>query len=714
MDFSTKKYEKEILKYSSDLNKLKFQNAQSLMKIQNSLQSGYKEPLGEVQDYVAKNLVDNYRTFGTKIAEGNLNLERAMEVNLQKALKNQAVDLNFETMVAGRELQEMFYKRNLDVTDIKNKLYIDTANVAKLEGVEYNLFDVYRTLKNALSKANDMPNDIQTQVLQSVSAITKGRYKQLEELDTLVKTKKTKAQVNKLTFLQLDNVIKHFNRQANSGYGVGRVGKDSFPSYFAGQLRKLRDGKIIHQAGPKQGQPIAQYKGTGEALIKAKNYYRTQFLPYYDYKYGPQILERGTSGLARDAFLMQGDTVMQSILQRPSTIDGYLKLLAPQDMGRAQEILQAGYLNKIGAKGAFSVSKSSQLNYNNEMVRNIYGSRTSNGSLSIGKTQESLLSRKTKGIDYINDIAKRSPNMLVDLDDAQIRQIFKASTPKEIKAVLKNIDDINKQKKEIYKFQSNKAVNYVANTGDFAQHPEMFTDFLLQADKEAIGNFKTYMSNITNDINIDNIRGSIIEKIFQLAGKNSGKTLEIGEESFVNPDALTKLLKDKTILSTNARELLGQDNINNMLDFAKVLKYSMPATTEETLTGGVRPVFSNAGATLVLSKLPDAIRGIIMGKAITNDVLSRLISVETNPRVLSDRMRKLFPLMIGGSDAFGAMASRASVDSATMNYLQTEFANLFMDIDKADIMVKQAELELQKMNQEGGASQYLERTQRGN
>lgn len=707
-------FEKEILRYSPELNDMKFKNAQSLMKIQNALTQGYKEPMSEVQSYVAENITENYGKFNRSIAKGQLELEQALENTFRRELMNRSVDLTFETNLAGRELQAMFNKRNIDITKIKNDLYIQTGQIAKAEGVEYNLFDVYKTLKNALSVANDMPNDIQTQVLQTVSSKVNGRYKLLDELDALVKTKQKKGQVNRITFNQLDSIIKHFNEQVNKGYGVGTVGKEAFPKYFAGKLRELRDKKIIHQSGPKQGRPIAQYKGTGEALIKAKNFYRTKFLPYYDYQNGAQILERGMSGLARDEFLMQGDTVMQSVLQKPSTVDGFLKLLSPQDVGRAQEILQAGYMNKIGAKGAFNVSKSSQLNYNNEMVRNIFGNRTSTGALSIGKTQEALLRQKTKGLDDINNLAKKNPNMLLDLETSQIRQIFKASTPKEINAVLKNIENINQQKKNIYKFQSNEAVNHVANTGDFAQHPEMFTEYLLSADREALNNFKKYMSNMTSDINVDNIKGAIVEKIFQLAGKNSGKTLEIGEEAFIDPDTLNRLLKDNTVLAKNAKELLGIETVNSMLDLARVLKYSTPVTTETTVAGTVRPVFSNAGATFVLTKLPEMIRGKIMGKAITNDMMSRIFAIEQNPRVIADRLRKLFPLMIGTTDTFAGLVGRAETDASTMNFLQTEFASLFMDIQKADNLAKLYQQELQKMNEEGGASKFVEGTQRGN
>jgi len=690
-------YDRDLAVYSGAMQNLMQQNLEGASMIQRSLLSGQKSNLGEIQDFTAKNIQTNYENLNMSVAKGlNKDLEDALTNNLQRTLKNNDIRLSFNNSKGGKVLQNDLQKSFNIVKQNKNNLYGDVYNVAKQEGLDYNVFDVYKALEKTLRQSTDFADANQKEVLRQVNVFTgiSGQYDNLSQLRNLVKAKpKGQATPNKISMKQLDDIIGKYGDDANYGDTYGKKGYEKFAEKFSNTLREVRNNKVIN---PTTGRALSKFKGTGDALIRAKNYYNNDYLSFFNLNKN-NLLYRGAGGTYRDDYYIGGSKVMRSLLSDTDNVDKYLKLLQPPDRLKALDSLRYGYMKRMGADGEFSIGKSTPLKYDRDMIRELFQERNPiTGDIIETSSAKRLVELKRRAIDDVNDIAKQTPKMLLNMSEDDILKIFRASTPNQISGkggVLNKIRTIKNRQADIYKLESDSVLNYIAKTGEFAQHPDMYAKHLLQADESVINNFIKAIQKKSDDIGgeevVDSIKSHVVMRLLELAKRNGGNTVKILDDPLFNPDDMIKQLTDNSQVAQNAKKVLGKEIVQDLIDLSSQIKYSTPLQ-KKGIGESVRPVFSNAGLTVVLSNLPDAVARKIMGVAMTNKALMKMLTKETNPNIIARRLSIMFPLMYGLDDVRQQFANDANMDATMMEFIQEEMVGINQEINKTEQMLNLA------------------------
>ena len=681
--------------FSGSLQRMKQHNLEASLRVTNSLKTGLTDDMSDIQNFVVRNITEDMSELNLKASRGIRNLEDAMQTNLERTLKANAIDLKFSKIRGGRGLQDLYLKSFENVENTKNALYGDVYEKAYLENVNYNVYDVYKAVRDSIKTIKDMPNvstpmgKVQSEVIDLANTTTKNFEYTKDNLFALTK-KKPKKQVgpNTITMKQLDSLISAYTKK-NLDFNSALQPADDLKFYKVLQtkLRALRNNKVIN---PKTGKAYPQFKQTGDSLITAKNYYNNEYAKFFDYGRNG-LIARGAGGNIRDDFAMKGPDALNFIFKNEAHLQEYLDLIKKTsitDMLEARKILQRAYMQRMGADGVFYVGKANPITYTRETMDILF--REVDPITGVPSKSSALVDAKMKAIDDINALAKKAPNNILSLEMDDILPLFNASTPKQVKNVVKIVEGAWNTQKEINTMMANAYVKQVIDTGDFMQHPDLIAKNLLEMDATSLDRFLKYMRSELEPQDIDRLRASIYNQLEIMAGRNTGNVFKVGDMPLFNPDTMLKIINDNGRVAINARAILGDKVIKTVKDNAVLVRYSIPKEVKQ-IGEDFRPVFSPAGATLVLSNLPEAVGAKIYGMFATNGMLEALLRKETNPAVIAERMKYIFPMLMATSDGYSEFVKFSTYDAEFMRAMQQEMAGINKEIKETQMLLDYAD-----------------------
>lgn len=681
--------------FSGSLQRMKQHNLESSLRITNSLKTGLTDDMSDIQNFVVKNITEDMSELNLKASRGIKNLEDAMQSNLERTLKANAIDLRFSKIRGGRGLQDLYFKSFKNVENTKNTLYNDVYEKAYLENVDYNVYDVYKAVRDSIKTIKDMPNvstpmgKVQSEVIDLANTTTKNFEYTKDNLFALTKAKPTKqVGPNTITMKQLDSLISSYTKK-NLDFNSALQPADDLKFYkmLQSKLRAVRNNKVIN---PKTGRAYQQFKQTGESLITAKNYYNNDYAKFFDYG-NNGLIARGVGGNIRDDFALQGPDALNFIFKNESFVQNYLDLIKKTsitDMLEARSVLQRAYMQRMGADGVFYVGKANPITYNREMMEILF--REVDPITGVPSKSNALVEAKMKAINDINDLAKKAPNNILSLEMDEILPLFNASTPKQTKNVVKMVESSWNTQKERNTMMANAYVKQVIDTGDFMAHPDLIAKNLLEMDARSLDGFLKYMRNELEPQDIDRLRASIYNQLEIMAGRNTGNVFKVGDMPLFNPDTMLKIINDNGRVAINARAILGDKTIKTIKDNSAFIRYSIPKEVKQ-IGEDFRPVFSPAGATLVLSNLPEAVSAKVYGMFATNGMLETLLRKEKNPAVIADRMKYIFPMLMATSDGYSEFVKFSTYDVEFMRAMQQEMAGINEDIKETQMLIDYAD-----------------------
>jgi hypothetical protein len=717
--------------YSKTLRDMMEQNRVAIEGIMNSMKTGNGGSLKEAIDFTNNAIRQNYQNMIKVLGQGDEAITLELNKAMNRTLKRNGIDGKFDSVVGGRQVQLIEYNSFNRVKNVKDRRYNDVYAVSNQEGVRYNANAVFKAYQETLKEiTGGVSNKEQKAILKALNASTGNQFKTLKELEKFVskqikvtpvgvqnlpklqkallpKSLQAKQTVTtqkpvELTMRQLDNIIRKYADDAN--YGAKSMDKSQlqiFAEKFSNRLRTIRNNGVID---PKTGKALKQFEGTGNALLKANDYYNAKYLPFFNLVDG-NIIKMGKGGNYTGEFAMGGDQALNRILANASDVEGYLKLITNKaDREKSRNILRQAYQQNIGANGIIDISKGTQLKYDINVIRALYGELDSAGNVLRNAQTDKLMTAKARALDSFNELASQNPRSVLNLGEDKLAQLLNASTPKQVQTLEKIIKSQVQLDMRLKAQTADAIVGRIIKDPDFTMHPEMFADYLLEASPDMIKKFNKYMDELASKPNgaeiVDGVRTAIIERLEYMSRKGLSSAEKGMDDTIFNPESMIGLLREGNIIGKNAEALLGKETVSNIRASANILKFS---TERPVKDAGARVV---AGSNLFTAVFPDvlpAVQNKLYGRFATTPVLKDLFAMNIKkyqkPEIIADRFAKTFPYLIASKEGFGSLLKSSTMNAEMLYFLQQE-ATAMSNQAREDLQQRVALMKENQMKQQ--------------
>ena len=652
---------------SAALRKIYQTNIDELDNMVTALKGGSPRPIEEVVELARDRITQQFAQLSDDLASFEPGLRDSIQKILQTKVKRMGgTESLYLSKQTGKKIQKGLQRSFEVARDEKRKLFDKVTATASDEGIFYDVDDVLKAMRRALDDGGAGIDDIMASrafatAMERAGLSDEVVLKALKDklpLEFKGGMKDFKA-VKTLSYKQLDTLIKKYAERSDFGV-IGAVGETpGFSRLMLKELAKVRDKTL---------------KGTEtqKALNKANKFYRGEYGQFLRTNVKPMIkpdFGSGNGAVVGETYtVMGGEKVMKQILTDGTSVEETLKAFPkvatkPGVMTRSEveSALRTAYMQKLGLNGTVKLGKGMRINVDNNILRELFGK---NWKL------------KKDALEQINDLVSKSGKVL-ELDDNIFREILSLGTPTQARNAQKIADGKVKAAERLAEDQNKIFQALIKKKGTISTEDALeVVGSLLNYSSKDITELVKVVRETSPEFGIETLRNKLAVEIIESAKptKVNYATTSRGEGLFDSDIMLTKL-KDVKIRKV-AKEILGEQWVENMEAIARVAKYSTPQARK---LPGVRPVVSpgtgGMQATFVIGDLLPDISRYFFGRFAATPGLKKLLSRKT-PDEAALVFKQWLPFFMATDEGLKALMLHMRDHPEMSVYIQEELANL--------------------------------------
>jgi len=393
----------------------------------------------------------------------------------------------------------------------------------------------------------------------------------------------------------------------------------------------------------------------GEALTTAIDYYKNNLLATRRSAVGRALREQLADPAITDA------QVAKLAIQDPAYIRQSLNI-AKQSGGGEDKALQNSlrelYLNRIGLSEGMDV-KNLNLAYNDDIVRALWGDR-----------QVRELKNLQNRINQMKDVD------IVKIEQQDVNQYLNALSNDERSRIIRSIKQRNRNNLKLDQIEISSLNKLLApvrgkRTKTFGDSPmtgmelSEFADKFVKARPDQVKRTIKLLEDQGDKVGMQAFRQSYVGKLFDSFG--SGAQVDRFGNPLWNPESFAKQMQKGKREYLNAKTILGQSGVDDLLAANKVLQEAAE-TTGLNVQDIFQPRYSLTSGGLQLygvGNLIGGLRGRAMALAYSNKLGAKLMKFLTNPGTDAETeamLRKILPALMTSSKGLQAIAIQSEVD----------------------------------------------------
>jgi hypothetical protein len=393
----------------------------------------------------------------------------------------------------------------------------------------------------------------------------------------------------------------------------------------------------------------------GEALTTAIDYYKNNLLATRRSAVGRALREQLADPAITDA------QVAKLAIQDPAYIRQSLNI-AKQSGGGEDKALQNSlrelYLNRIGLSEGMDV-KNLNLAYNDDIVRALWGDR-----------QVRELKNLQNRINQMKDVD------IVKIEQQDVNQYLNALSNDERSRIVRSIKQRNRNNLKLDQIEISSLNKLLApvrgkRTKTFGDSPmtgmelSEFADKFVKARPDQVKRTIKLLEDQGDKVGMQAFRQSYVGKLFDSFG--SGAQVDRFGNPLWNPESFAKQMQKGKREYLNAKTILGQSGVDDLLAANKVLQEAAE-TTGLNVQDIFQPRYSLTSGGLQLygvGNLIGGLRGRAMALAYSNKLGAKLMKFLTNPGTDAETeamLRKILPALMTSSKGLQAIAIQSEVD----------------------------------------------------
>ena len=393
----------------------------------------------------------------------------------------------------------------------------------------------------------------------------------------------------------------------------------------------------------------------GEALTTAIDYYKNNLLATRRSAVGRALREQLADPAITDA------QVAKLAIQDPAYIRQSLNI-AKQSGGGEDKALQNSlrelYLNRIGLSEGMDV-KNLNLAYNDDIVRALWGDR-----------QVRELKNLQNRINQMKDVD------IVKIEQQDVNQYLNALSNDERSRIVRSIKQRNRNNLKLDQIEISSLNKLLApvrgkRTKTFGDSPmtgmelSEFADKFVKARPDQVKRTIKLLEDQGDKVGMQAFRQSYVGKLFDSFG--SGAQVDRFGNPLWNPESFAKQMQKGKREYLNAKTILGQSGVDDLLAANKVLQEAAE-TTGLNVQDVFQPRYSLTSGGLQLygvGNLIGGLRGRAMALAYSNKLGAKLMKFLTNPGTDAETeamLRKILPALMTSSKGLQAIAIQSEAD----------------------------------------------------
>lgn len=651
---------------SAALRKIYQTNIDELDNMVIALKGGSPQPIEEVVELARNRITQQFAQLSDDLASFEPGLRDSIQKILQTKVKRMGGTKNlYLSKETGEQIQEGLQRSFNTVRDKKRELFDKVTTTAADEGIFYDVDSILKAMRRALDEGGAGIDDIMASrafatAMERTGLSDEAVLKALKDrlpLEFKGGMKDFKA-VKTLSYKQLDTLIKKYAERSDFGV-IGAVGET--PGFSRLMLKELAGVRDKTLKGTK----------TQKALNEANTFYRGEYGQFLRTKVKPMIKPDFGSGngavVGETIPVMGGEDVMNHIFKNGTNVEQTLlafpKVAPPGVLSRAEveSGLRTAYMQHLGLNGTVKLGKGMRINVDNNILRELFGK---NWKL------------KKDALEQINDLVSKSGKVL-ELDDNIFREILSLGTPTQARNAQKIADGKVKAAERLAEDQNKIFQALIKKEGTISTEDALeVVGSLLNYSSKDITELVKVVRETSPEFGIETLRNKLAVEIIESAKptKVNYATTSRGEGLFDSDILLTKL-KDVKIRKV-AKEILGEQWVENMEAIARVAKYSTPQPRK---LPGVRPVVSPGSGgmqtTFVIGDLLPDVSRYFFGRFAATPGLKKLLSRKT-PDEAALVFRQWLPFFMATDEGLKALMLHMRDHPEMSVYIQEELANL--------------------------------------
>lgn len=392
-----------------------------------------------------------------------------------------------------------------------------------------------------------------------------------------------------------------------------------------------------------------------EALTTAIDYYKNNLLGTRRSAVGRALREQ----LADPA--ITNSQVAKLAIQDPAYIRQSLDIAKQSGGGEAkalQNSLRELYLNRIGLSEGMDV-KNLNLSFNDDIVRSLWGER-----------QVRELKNLQNRINQMKDVD------IVKIDQQDVNQYLNALSNDERSRIVRSIKQRNRNNLKLDQIEISSLNKLLApvrgkRTKTFGDSPmtgmelSEFAEKFVKARPDQVKRTIKLLEDQGDKVGMQAFRQSYVGKLFDSFG--SGAQVDRFGNPLWNPESFAKQMQKGKREYLNAKTILGQSGVDDLLAANKVLQEAAE-TTGLNVQDIFQPRYSLTSGGLQLygvGNLIGGLRGRAMALAYSNKLGAKLMKFLTNPGTDAETeamLRKILPALMTSSKGLQAIAIQSEVD----------------------------------------------------
>ena len=392
-----------------------------------------------------------------------------------------------------------------------------------------------------------------------------------------------------------------------------------------------------------------------EALTTAIDYYKNNLLGTRRSAVGRALREQ----LADPA--ITNSQVAKLAIQDPAYIRQSLEIAKQSGGGEAkalQNSLRELYLNRIGLSEGMDV-KNLNLSFNDDIVRALWGDR-----------QLRELKNLQNRINQMKDVD------IVKIDQQDVNQYLNALSNDERSRIVRSIKQRNRNNLKLDQIEISSLNKLLApvrgkRTKTFGDSPmtgmelSEFAEKFVKARPDQVKRTIKLLEDQGDKVGMQAFRQSYVGKLFDSFG--SGAQVDRFGNPLWNPESFAKQMQKGKREYLNAKTILGQSGVDDLLAANKVLQEAAE-TTGLNVQDIFQPRYSLTSGGLQLygvGNLIGGLRGRAMALAYSNKLGAKLMKFLTNPGTDAETeamLRKILPALMTSSKGLQAIAIQSEVD----------------------------------------------------
>ena len=449
-----------------------------------------------------------------------------------------------------------------------------------------------------------------------------------------------------VSFNELKEIIDELNDVVSSSKVAGFSEKEKVASRVLDNLSG-KNGLRSKVAG--------QNPELDEALTTAIDYYKNNLLATRRSAVGRALREQ-----LADPAITNGQ-VAKLAIQDPAYIRQSLDIARQSGGGEAkalQSSLRELYLNRIGLSEGMDV-KNLNLAYNDDIVRALWGDR-----------QVRELKNLQNRINQMKDVD------IVKIEQQDVNQYLNALSNDERSRIVRSIKQRNRNNLKLDQIEISSLNKLLApvrgkRTKTFGDSPmtgmelSEFADKFVKARPDQVKRTIKLLEDQGDKVGMQAFRQSYVGKLFDSFG--SGAQVDRFGNPLWNPESFAKQMQKGKREYLNAKTILGQNGVDDLLAANKVLQEAAE-TTGLNVQDIFQPRYSLTSGGLQLygvGNLIGGLRGRAMALAYSNKLGAKLMKFLTNPGTDAETeamLRKILPALMTSSKGLQAIAIQSEAD----------------------------------------------------